>query len=81
MAKYSSKLAKATTSTTVGVASIEAPGSSMRRIKLYDVMFGSESAQLIRFLRYRLLVLQPLLLVLRRRLTQPIQQMQRLFQL
>lgn len=41
MSKYSVQLQKTTTSTTVGVGSIEAPGSSMRRAKLYFASFGS----------------------------------------
>jgi len=43
MAKYGVELQKATTSLTVGMGSIEAPGSGMRRVKLYDFIFGSAS--------------------------------------
>jgi len=43
MAKFASEMNKGTTSTTVGVGSIEAAGSSMRRIKVYDLVFGSEA--------------------------------------
>jgi hypothetical protein len=43
MARYSAELNKGTTSTTIGVGSIEAPGSGMRRIKLYDLLFSSEA--------------------------------------
>lgn len=43
MARYGSELNKATTSTTVGVGSIEAPGTSMRRAAIYDLIFGSEA--------------------------------------
>lgn len=44
MARYSNECQKGTTSTSVGVASLEAPGASMRRIKLYEVVAGSETA-------------------------------------
>lgn len=43
MAKYQAELNKGTTSTTVGVGSLEAPGSGMRRIKVYDLILGSEA--------------------------------------
>lgn len=42
MAKYGSELNKATTSTTIGVGSLEQPASGMRRFKVYDLIFGSE---------------------------------------
>ena len=41
MANYGGKFTKTTTSTTVAVATLEAPGSGMRRAKLYDLIFGS----------------------------------------
>lgn len=41
MANYSAQLQKTSTSTTVGVGSIEAPGSSMRRFRVYFASFGS----------------------------------------
>jgi hypothetical protein len=44
MAKYGAELTKATTSTTVGVGSLEAPASGMRRIALQHMLFGSEAA-------------------------------------
>jgi hypothetical protein len=44
MAKYGAELQKATTSTTVGVGSIEAPAANMRRISLYEMIFGSAAA-------------------------------------
>lgn len=44
MAKYGSELTKATTSTTIGVGSVEAPASSPRRVAIYDLVFGSSAA-------------------------------------
>jgi hypothetical protein len=44
MGRYGVELNKGTTSTTIGVGSIAAPGSGMRRVKLYDLIFGSEAA-------------------------------------
>ena len=44
MGQYGAELQKATTSTTIGVGSIEAPGASMRRAWLYDFVFGSAAA-------------------------------------
>ncbi len=44
MAKYSAELQKATTSITVAVGSIEAPAASMRRILIYDLIFGSAAS-------------------------------------
>ena len=43
MAKYGAELNKGTSSTTIGVGSLEAPGSGMRRFKLYDMIMGSEA--------------------------------------
>jgi hypothetical protein len=56
MARYGAPTVKATGSTTVGAASIQAPAASMRRVKVYDVIFGSQStpgdiAMLFRFIR------------------------------
>lgn len=42
MAKYSA-LFQRTASATLSVGGIQAPGSSMRRIKVYDLVFGSEA--------------------------------------
>jgi hypothetical protein len=42
MAKYSVRLQR-TASTTQSLGSVNAPASSMRRIKIFDVMFGSEA--------------------------------------
>jgi hypothetical protein len=44
MGRYGAELQKATTSTTVGVGSIEAPGASMRRIWLFDFIFSSAAS-------------------------------------
>ena len=44
MARYANQVGKATSSVTIGVASIEAPGSGMRRFKLYEAIFGSDAA-------------------------------------
>jgi hypothetical protein len=46
MAKYTAPIAKATTSTSIGVGSLEAPGSSQRRIKLLEFLCGSDAATL-----------------------------------
>jgi|SRR5882672_9263817 len=46
MANYGAEITKGTTSTSVGIASLEAPASSMRRIKLYDVWLGSDAGTL-----------------------------------
>lgn len=43
MGRYGAPTTKGTTSTTVGVSAIEAPGSAMRRVKIYDLIFGSEA--------------------------------------
>ncbi len=43
MAKYSVVLQRAAAHATQAMGSITAPGSGMRRIKLYDVSFGSEA--------------------------------------
>lgn len=42
MAKYVSELNR-TASATLSVGSVNAPGASQRRIKVYDLMFGSEA--------------------------------------
>lgn len=44
MANYAAKLQKTTTSITIGVGSIEAPASSMRRVRIYFASFGSAAA-------------------------------------
>lgn len=41
MGNYAAKLQKTTTSTTIGVGSIEAPAASMRRARIYFLSFGS----------------------------------------
>lgn len=46
MATYSNQVLKSTTSTTVGVGSIECPGSGMRRFKLIEAILGSDAATL-----------------------------------
>lgn len=46
MAQYTAQISKATTSTSVGVGSLEAPGSSPRRIKLLEFLCGSDAATL-----------------------------------
>lgn len=43
MAKYGAKVGKGAASITIGVASIEAPATGMRRAKIYDLMFGSDA--------------------------------------
>lgn len=44
VANYGAKLAKAITNTAVGLGSIEAPAANMRRIAIYDLVFGSSTA-------------------------------------
>jgi hypothetical protein len=44
MANYGAKLTKAITSTAVGLGSIAAPGAGMRRVAIYDILFGSSAA-------------------------------------
>lgn len=44
MANYGAKLAKAITSTTVGVGAVYCPAALMRRIAIYDLVFGSNTA-------------------------------------
>lgn len=44
MAKFGGQFLKATTSITVGVASLEAAGSNMRRAKLMELIVGSDAA-------------------------------------
>lgn len=46
MAKYANQILKGTTSTTVGVGSLECPGSTPRRIKLCEFLPGSDAATL-----------------------------------
>lgn len=46
MATYSNSVGKSPTSTTVGVASIEAPSSGMRRTKLLEAIVGSDATTL-----------------------------------
>ena len=46
MGNYSNEIFKATTSTTVGIASLECPGSGMRRFKLCELIVGSDAATL-----------------------------------
>lgn len=46
MAKYGNRMTKTTMSTTVGVGSLECPGSGFRRIKLTGAIFGFTSATL-----------------------------------
>lgn len=41
MAKYSGNTTKATTDTAIGMASIEAPGASPRRVRLTELILGS----------------------------------------
>lgn len=43
MARYSADMNKATSSTTLAVGAIYCPGSGQRRVKLYDITFGSEA--------------------------------------
>jgi hypothetical protein len=43
MGRYGAEMNKSTTSTTIGVGSVEAPAAAMRRIFLYDLIFGSEA--------------------------------------
>lgn len=44
MANYGAELTKGTSSTTVGIGSIEAPAATMRRIGIYDITVGSSAA-------------------------------------
>lgn len=46
MAKYANQILKATTSTTIGVGSLEAPTSSFRRVRLCELICGSDAATL-----------------------------------
>lgn len=46
MAKWTGQILKATTSTTVGVGSLENPGSGVRRIRLLEFLAGSDAATL-----------------------------------
>jgi hypothetical protein len=46
MANFSVQLLKGTTSTTVGVGSVECPGSGMKRFGIYDAVFGADPATL-----------------------------------
>lgn len=46
MPAYSAQFLKATSSTTVGVASIECPSSTPRRIKIYELIVGSDATTL-----------------------------------
>lgn len=46
MANYTVQMLKATTSITIGVGSVECPGSGMRRFKVCDVVVGSDAATL-----------------------------------
>jgi hypothetical protein len=50
MANYGAELTKAITSTTVGLGSIEAPAANMRRVAIYDLVFGSSVAGDTQFL-------------------------------
>ena len=43
MANYGARLNRAAASITLAVGSLENPGSGMRRLKLYDLIFGSEA--------------------------------------
>lgn len=54
MANYGAELIKATSSLTVGVGSLECPGSGMRRFAIYDVSFGSDSAPADQVFRFEL---------------------------
>jgi hypothetical protein len=46
MANYIGQFLKATSNTTVGVASLECPSSGQRRIKIYDMWMGSDAGTL-----------------------------------
>ncbi len=46
MGNYSAQFLKGTSSTTVGVMSLECPSSGQRRIKIYDVWMGSDAGTL-----------------------------------
>lgn len=46
MASYGNQVLKSTTSTSVGVGSIECAGTGMRRFKLCDLIVGSDAATL-----------------------------------
>jgi hypothetical protein len=46
MAKFGGQFLKATTSTTVGVASLEAAAASPRRVKLCELILGSDAGTL-----------------------------------
>jgi len=46
MAKFGGQFLKATTSTTVGVASLEAASASPRRVKLCELVLGSDAGTL-----------------------------------
>jgi len=46
MAKFGNQILKTTTSTTVGVGSIEMAGSGMRRAKLCELILGSDAGTL-----------------------------------
>lgn len=44
MANYGVKMSKAITSVTEGVGAIYAPAAAMRRVRIYDLLFGSSAA-------------------------------------
>lgn len=44
MANYGARLAKAITDTTIGIGAVYCPAASMRRIAIYDLLFGSSTA-------------------------------------
>lgn len=46
MAKYSAQFLKGTSSVTVGVASLECPASSMRRLRISEIWMGSDAGTL-----------------------------------
>lgn len=46
MANYTVQMLKSTTSTSIGVGSVECPGSGMRRFEILDAVFGSDAATL-----------------------------------
>lgn len=46
MAKYANQVLKTTTSTTIGIGSLEAPASSPRRISLSELIVGSDAGTL-----------------------------------
>ncbi len=50
MANYGSELTKGITSTVVGLGSIECPAAGMRRVAIYDLVFGSSAAGDTQFL-------------------------------